>query len=70
MIKEFDEEEAELLISAFAKLPLFARTIIYLASGAMAIKDPFAMNQFAETGQFFPVHYSVEDMSNSMQTAG
>ncbi len=64
-----NEKESELLMSSLEKLPLFTRTILYLASGASAIKDPFLMNQFAETGRFFPRYHSDAEKSKLLQTA-
>ncbi len=64
-----NEKESELLISSLEKLPLFTRTILYLASGASAINDTFTMNQFAETGKFFPRYHSDAEKSKSLQTS-
>ncbi len=69
MINEFNEREIESLISAFAKLPLFARTILYLASGASRIGDPFSMNHFAETGKLFPGLFTDDEKGDSVQAA-
>lgn len=68
MEKVMNDKESELLMSSLEKLPLFTRTLLYLASGASAINDRVTMKHFAETGKFFPRYLSDTEKSISLQT--
>lgn len=49
---EYINVDTDPMIANLEKLPLFVRTLIYLASGASMLTNNCVMRQFAKTGTF------------------